>query len=70
MLVTYSMWIRAVQEQSSSQSVQVAVKMLKENHSDSDLADLVKEMEILKAIGNHPNVVNLIGKSNQIFTIL
>ena len=64
------MCIRAVQEQSSSQSVQVAVKMLKENHSDSDLADLVKEMEILKAIGNHPNVVNRIGKSNQIFTIL
>ena len=39
--------------------------MLKEHHSDSDLVDLVKEIEILKAIGNHPNIVNLIGVSTQ-----
>ncbi len=39
----------------------VAVKMLKEGHTDSDVVDLVKEMEIMKAVGTHPNVINLLG---------
>ena len=39
----------------------VAVKMLKEGHTDHDVIDLVKEMEIMKAIGSHPNIVNLVG---------
>ncbi len=43
------------------QSKLVAVKMLKEGHTDQDLVDLVKEMEIMKAIGTHPNIVNLVG---------
>ncbi|XP_065224282.1 uncharacterized protein LOC135848315 [Planococcus citri] len=39
----------------------VAVKMLKDSHSDSDMIDLVKEMEILKLIGAHENVLRLLG---------
>jgi hypothetical protein len=35
----------------------VAVKMLKEGHTDSDVIDLVKEMEIMKCVGAHPNVI-------------
>ncbi|XP_065224645.1 plexin-A4-like [Planococcus citri] len=43
----------------------VAVKMLKDSHSDSDMVDLVKEMEILKLIGAHENVLRLLGCSTQ-----
>ncbi|XP_039442885.1 fibroblast growth factor receptor homolog 1-like [Culex pipiens pallens] len=39
----------------------VAVKMLKDEHTDDDVKDLVCEMEIMKKIGNHPNVVSLLG---------
>ncbi|XP_037068160.1 fibroblast growth factor receptor 1-like isoform X2 [Pollicipes pollicipes] len=39
----------------------VAVKMLKEHHCDADLMDLVSEMEVMKKIGPHVNVVSLIG---------
>jgi len=43
----------------------VAVKMLKEGHSDQDMADFVKEMEIMKSIGSHPNIINLLGVCTQ-----
>ncbi|XP_065223346.1 plexin-A4-like [Planococcus citri] len=43
----------------------VAVKMLKDSHSDSDMIDLVKEMEILKLIGAHENVLRLLGCCTQ-----
>ncbi len=39
----------------------VAVKMLKEGHTDSDVIDLVKEMTIMKSIGRHDNIINLLG---------
>ncbi|XP_038113504.1 fibroblast growth factor receptor homolog 1 [Culex quinquefasciatus] len=39
----------------------VAVKMLKDEHTDDDVKDLVCEMEIMKKIGNHPNVISLLG---------
>ncbi|KAL1395785.1 hypothetical protein pipiens_010991 [Culex pipiens pipiens] len=39
----------------------VAVKMLKDNHSDDDVKDLVSELEIMKMIGRHPNVISLLG---------
>ena len=41
--------------------VHVAVKMLQEEHSDEEIVDLVKEMEIMKAVGGHENIVNLLG---------
>jgi len=43
----------------------VAIKMLKEGHSDQDMADFVKEMEIMKRIGSHPNIINLLGVCTQ-----
>ncbi|XP_065217053.1 fibroblast growth factor receptor homolog 1-like [Planococcus citri] len=43
----------------------VAVKMLKDNSTDSDMIDLVSEMEILKLLGNHPNVLRLLGCCSQ-----
>ncbi|XP_023370848.1 fibroblast growth factor receptor 4 isoform X3 [Otolemur garnettii] len=43
----------------------VAVKMLKDNSSDKDLADLVSEMEVMKLIGRHKNIINLLGVCTQ-----
>ncbi|EDS30463.1 testis-specific serine/threonine-protein kinase 6 [Culex quinquefasciatus] len=42
-------------------SIPVAVKMLRENHTDEDVKDLVCELEIMKMIGKHPNVISLVG---------
>lgn len=39
----------------------VAVKMLKENASDVELADFISEMEMMKEIGSHKNIVNYLG---------
>ncbi|CAH1731189.1 unnamed protein product [Aphis gossypii] len=43
----------------------VAVKMLKDGHTDSDMIDLVSEMEIMKMIGKHLNIINLLGCCTQ-----
>lgn len=43
----------------------VAVKMLKDGHTDSEMADLVSEMEVMKAIGKHINIINLLGCCTQ-----
>ncbi|KAL1395783.1 hypothetical protein pipiens_010989, partial [Culex pipiens pipiens] len=42
-------------------SIPVAVKMLRENHTDEEVKDLVCELEIMKMIGKHPNVISLVG---------
>ncbi|KAM8777575.1 LOW QUALITY PROTEIN: fibroblast growth factor receptor 3-like [Rhynchonycteris naso] len=39
--------------------VTMAVKMLKDDATDKDLSDLVPEMEMMKMIGKHKNVVTL-----------
>ncbi|XP_013773142.2 fibroblast growth factor receptor 3-like [Limulus polyphemus] len=39
----------------------VAVKMLKDAHTDQELANLVSEMEVMKMIGKHVNIINLLG---------
>ncbi|KAL6968809.1 Fibroblast growth factor receptor 4 [Sarracenia purpurea var. burkii] len=39
----------------------VAVKMLKEQPTDTDMVDLVAEMELMKVIGRHRNILNLLG---------
>ncbi|XP_037069181.1 fibroblast growth factor receptor 3-like [Pollicipes pollicipes] len=46
-------------------SIVVAVKMLKEGHTDAELLDLVSEMEVMKMIGRHINIINLVGTSTQ-----
>ncbi|XP_065340187.1 fibroblast growth factor receptor homolog 1-like isoform X1 [Cloeon dipterum] len=43
----------------------VAVKMLKEGHTDSEMLDLVSEMEMMKMIGSHINIINLLGCCTQ-----
>lgn len=43
----------------------VAVKMLKEGHTDTELMDLVSEMEMMKMIGKHNNILNLLGCCTQ-----
>ncbi|XP_077985514.1 fibroblast growth factor receptor-like [Glandiceps talaboti] len=43
----------------------VAVKMLKDNTNESDRCDLLKELDLLRTISNHPNVVSLLGCCTQ-----
>ncbi|XP_030067457.1 fibroblast growth factor receptor 4 isoform X2 [Microcaecilia unicolor] len=43
----------------------VAVKMLKENSTEKDLADLISEMELMKWMGQHKNILNLLGVCTQ-----
>uniref|UniRef100_A0A8D8VDX5 receptor protein-tyrosine kinase n=1 Tax=Cacopsylla melanoneura TaxID=428564 RepID=A0A8D8VDX5_9HEMI len=43
----------------------VAVKMLKDGHSDAEMMDLVSEMEMMKMIGQHINIINLLGVCTQ-----
>lgn len=43
----------------------VAVKMLKDGHTDREMADLVSEMEVMKLIGKHINIINLLGCCTQ-----
>ncbi|XP_029568451.1 fibroblast growth factor receptor 3 [Salmo trutta] len=43
----------------------VAVKMLKDDATDKDLSDLVSEMEMMKMIGKHKNILNLLGACTQ-----
>ena len=50
---------------SVEEPVVVAVKMLKDEYTDADMLDLVKEMEIMKRIGKHVNIINLLGVCTQ-----
>ncbi|KAL1461807.1 hypothetical protein WDU94_013678 [Cyamophila willieti] len=43
----------------------VAVKMLKKGHSDADMMNLVSEIEVMKMIGQHVNIINLLGVCTQ-----
>ncbi|KAG8128432.1 hypothetical protein E2320_015265 [Naja naja] len=43
----------------------VAVKMLKDNATDKDLADLISEMEMMKLMDQHKNIINLLGVCTQ-----
>ena len=36
-------------------------QMLREGHTDADVVDMVKEMEIMKSVGAHPNVIGFVG---------
>uniref|UniRef100_A0A8C5R886 Fibroblast growth factor receptor n=1 Tax=Leptobrachium leishanense TaxID=445787 RepID=A0A8C5R886_9ANUR len=47
------------------ESVTVALKMLKDDATEKDLADLVSEMEMMKMIGRHKNIINLLGACTQ-----
>ncbi|XP_014440558.1 fibroblast growth factor receptor 1 isoform X5 [Tupaia chinensis] len=43
----------------------VAVKMLKSDAAEKDLSDLISEMEMMKMIGKHKNIINLLGACTQ-----
>ncbi|XP_054469123.1 fibroblast growth factor receptor 1b isoform X2 [Anoplopoma fimbria] len=43
----------------------VAVKMLKADATEKDLSDLISEMEMMKMIGKHKNIINLLGACTQ-----
>ncbi|XP_046851373.1 fibroblast growth factor receptor 2-like [Xenia sp. Carnegie-2017] len=43
----------------------VAVKMLKNDATEVELADLVSEMETMKRIGSHKNIINFLGCCTQ-----
>ncbi|XP_033827937.1 fibroblast growth factor receptor 1-A isoform X3 [Periophthalmus magnuspinnatus] len=43
----------------------VAVKMLKADATEKDLSDLISEMEMMKIIGKHKNIINLLGACTQ-----
>ncbi|XP_076469664.1 fibroblast growth factor receptor 2-like isoform X2 [Babylonia areolata] len=47
------------------QAVTVAVKMLKEDATDREMMDLIREMEMMKLIGRHKNIINLLGCCTQ-----
>jgi len=45
--------------------ITVAVKMLKEEHSEADVLDMVEEIEMMKVVGGHVNIVNLLAACTQ-----
>ncbi|XP_038046161.1 fibroblast growth factor receptor-like isoform X2 [Patiria miniata] len=55
----------AVGISNKEQTTMVAVKMLKGNATDRELSDLVSELEMMKMIGKHTNIINLLGCSTQ-----
>ncbi|XP_062851147.1 fibroblast growth factor receptor 3 isoform X1 [Trichomycterus rosablanca] len=54
-----------VDKEKPNKPVTVAVKMLKDDGTDKDLSDLVSEMEMMKMIGKHKNIINLLGACTQ-----
>ncbi|KAM9801230.1 LOW QUALITY PROTEIN: fibroblast growth factor receptor 1b [Neosynchiropus ocellatus] len=48
-------------DQNISRISPVAVKMLKAGASERDQLDLIAEMEMMKTIGRHQNIINLVG---------
>ncbi|XP_019941395.2 fibroblast growth factor receptor 4 [Paralichthys olivaceus] len=49
----------------TDQATTVAVKMLKDDATDKDLADLISEMELMKVMDKHKNIINLLGVCTQ-----
>lgn len=43
----------------------VAVKMLKDDATEQELKDLLSEVEVMKSIGSHTNIINILGVSSQ-----
>ncbi|CAG6017751.1 unnamed protein product [Menidia menidia] len=54
-----------VDKDKPKEPVTVAVKMLKDDATEKDLSDLVSEMEMMKMIGKHKNIINLLGACTQ-----
>ncbi|KAK0143768.1 Fibroblast growth factor receptor 4 [Merluccius polli] len=50
---------------SPEKATTVAAKMLKDDATDKDLADLISEMELMKVMDKHKNIINLLGVCTQ-----
>ena len=59
--VVFKATARALTAKDEASSTDVAIKMLKDSHTDSDLRDLVSEMEVMKKVGRHANIISLLG---------
>ena len=44
--------------------------MLLDGHTDQDVIDLISEMEMMKTIGKHDHIINLLGCCTQNGTLL
>ncbi|XP_048345583.1 fibroblast growth factor receptor 4 isoform X2 [Sphaerodactylus townsendi] len=54
-----------IDQERPERPITVAVKMLKDNATDKDLADLISEMEMMKLMDQHKNIINLLGVCTQ-----
>uniref|UniRef100_A0AAQ4RH92 Fibroblast growth factor receptor n=1 Tax=Gasterosteus aculeatus aculeatus TaxID=481459 RepID=A0AAQ4RH92_GASAC len=54
-----------IDKEKPNKPLDVAAKMLKDDATDKDLSDLVSEMEMMKMIGKHKNIINLLGACTQ-----
>ncbi|XP_016062642.1 PREDICTED: fibroblast growth factor receptor 2 isoform X9 [Miniopterus natalensis] len=54
-----------IDKEKPKEAVTVAVKMLKDDATEKDLSDLVSEMEMMKMMGKHKNIINLLGACTQ-----
>uniref|UniRef100_A0A673BSV5 Fibroblast growth factor receptor 4 n=1 Tax=Sphaeramia orbicularis TaxID=375764 RepID=A0A673BSV5_9TELE len=54
-----------INKEPPDQATTVAVKMLKDDATDKDLADLISEMELMKVMDKHKNIINLLGVCTQ-----
>ncbi|XP_077981310.1 fibroblast growth factor receptor 3-like [Glandiceps talaboti] len=50
---------------SNNSSITVAVKMLKSDATEKELNDLISEMDIMKQMGKHINIINILGCCTQ-----
>ncbi|XP_066024439.1 fibroblast growth factor receptor 2-like isoform X2 [Pocillopora verrucosa] len=63
----------AVNLQGRAKKMLVAVKMLKENASESERKDLLSELELMKQLKPHPHVIKVLGcvtKSEPLFVLI
>ncbi|XP_051955369.1 fibroblast growth factor receptor 4-like isoform X2 [Xyrauchen texanus] len=54
-----------INKENQDQLTTVAVKMLKDDAAEKDLADLISEMELMKVMDKHKNIINLLGVCTQ-----
>ncbi|PFX22514.1 Fibroblast growth factor receptor 1 [Stylophora pistillata] len=57
----FGMVVRGELTEDDGNVITCAVKKLKRTATESDLKDLLNELEIMTSVGEHPNLVNLIG---------
>ena len=61
----FGLVVKAILSNSRFKNSVVAVKMLKDCYSENEMTDLISEMEVMKKIGRHTNIINMIGCCTQ-----